>query len=75
MLPSFSKTIDNVRHWIRLKRVLLLAIPTGIIAGLGSVIFFALLDVSHTFFLEYLTGYFPPGPGGEHSLLDIPHEN
>ncbi len=74
MQSSFSKTIDNVKHWIRLKRVLLLAIPTGIIAGLGSVIFFALLDVSHTFFLEYLIGYFPPGPGGEHSLVDIPQK-
>jgi chloride channel protein, CIC family len=72
MLTPFPKTIDNIKSWIRLKRVLLLAIPTGIIAGLGSVIFFALLDVSHSFFLEYLTGYFPPGPGGEHSLIHIP---
>ncbi len=72
MLASYLKTIDNIKSWIRLKRVLLLAIPTGIIAGLGSVLFFALLDVSHSFFLEYLTGYFPPGPGGEHSLIHIP---
>lgn len=64
MVASFSKTIENIKTWIRLKRVLLLAIPTGIIAGLGSVLFFAMLDVSHSFFLEYLTGYFPPGPGG-----------
>ncbi len=72
MPKSLSTTIANIKSWIRLKRVLLLAIPTGIIAGLGSVIFFTLLDVSHSFFLEYLTGYFPPGPGGEHSLVHVP---
>ena len=72
MRTSFQKTIAGIKGWVRLKRVLLLSIPTGIIAGLGSVAFFALLDVSHVFFLEYLIGYFPPGPGGEHSLITLP---
>jgi CIC family chloride channel protein len=74
MPKSLSTAIDDIKKWIGLKRVLILAIPTGIIAGLGSVIFFALLDMSHSFFLEYLTGYFPPGPGGEHSLIHVAHK-
>ncbi len=72
MAALFPKIVSRLKNWVRFQRVLLLAIPTGIIAGLGSVIFFTLLDLSHSFFLEYLIGYFPPGPGGEHSLLHMP---
>ncbi|MDY7031367.1 MAG: chloride channel protein, partial [Thermodesulfobacteriota bacterium] len=38
---------------------------TGIIAGLGSSIFFFMLEISGKFFLNYLGGYYPPVPGGE----------
>lgn len=52
-----------------MRRVLILAIPTGIIAGLGSVIFYTALDLSHSFFLDFLAGYRPEGPAGETPLI------
>ncbi len=61
----------DLKAWFRTKRLLILAIPTGIIAGLGSVIFFTLLDLSHIFFLDYLTGYRTVYPGGEHPILEL----
>lgn len=56
-------------RWIRMRRVLLLALPVGIIAGLGSVVFFTLLDLSHVVFLDHIAGYRPMGPGGERSIF------
>ena len=46
-------------------------LPTivGIIAGLGAISFFWMLDASRFFFLEYLGGYTPVPPGGESSLF------
>lgn len=61
-----------IKNWFKYHRVLLLAVPTGIIAGLGSVLFFTLLDLSHAFFLEFMAGYRPESPGGEHSLFHVP---
>ncbi|RKX59618.1 MAG: chloride channel protein [Thermodesulfobacteriota bacterium] len=60
----------DLKTWFRVERVLILAVPTGIIAGLGSVVFFTALDLSHTFFLDYLAGYRPAYPGGEHPVLE-----
>ena len=37
----------------------------GIIAGLGSSLFFHMLEISSYFFLNYLGDYYPPLPGGE----------
>ncbi len=59
----------GAKKWFHMRRLLLLAIPTGIIAGLGSVFFYSALDISHHFFLDYMAGYRPEGPGGESSLL------
>ncbi|NPA94909.1 MAG: chloride channel protein [Thermodesulfobacteria bacterium] len=64
-----KKFIKNVRQWLHLRRLLLLAVPTGIIAGLGSVFFFIALDFSRHIFLDYMAGYRPEGPGGEHPLF------
>ncbi len=63
------KFLLKLAQWIKMRRVLLLALPVGIIAGLGSVVFYTLLDFSHVMFLDYLAGYRPMGPGGEHSLF------
>ncbi len=59
----------SLRRWVRYRRVLLLSLPVGIIAGLGSVLFYTALDGSAAFFLDHLAGYRPPGPGGESSLF------
>jgi CIC family chloride channel protein len=37
----------------------------GILTGLGSSLFFYILNTSESFFLNYLGGYYPPLPGGE----------
>ncbi len=59
----------KIKRWLKYRRVLLLAVPTGIAAGLGSVIFYCALDLSHTFFLDFLAGYRPDGPMGEHNIF------
>ena len=64
-----KKFIKNVKRWLQVRRLLLLAIPTGIIAGLGSVFFFVALDFARHIFLDYLAGYRPEGPGGEQPLF------
>lgn len=37
----------------------------GIIAGVGSILFYYLLSISQSFFLVKLGGYIPPAPAGE----------
>ena len=70
MIIRFWKNSKRqVKKWLQMRRLLLLAIPTGIIAGLGSVFFYSALDLSRHFFLDYLSGYRPEGPGGETSLF------
>ena len=41
----------------------------GIIAGTGSIIFHYLCQLGSHFFLNFLAGYNPPQPAGEHSLF------
>ena len=64
-----SRLLFMALQWIKLRRVLLLTLPVGIIAGLGSVVFYVLLDLSHTMFLDHLAGFRPMGPAGEHSIF------
>ena len=52
-----------------LGRFLFLCVAVGVIAGLGAIGFFWLLEVSRHFFLDFLAGYRPMGPGGEAPLL------
>ncbi|MGD8269784.1 MAG: chloride channel protein [Desulfobacterales bacterium] len=41
----------------------------GIIAGLGSIVFNYLTQIGLHYFLDFLAGYRPPAPAGEHHLL------
>ncbi|MDI6687851.1 MAG: chloride channel protein, partial [Desulfobacterales bacterium] len=41
----------------------------GIIAGLGSVIFHYLCQLGLHYFMDFIAGYRPPSPAGEHHLL------
>ena len=43
----------------------------GIIAGLGSIVFHYLCQLGLHYFMDFLAGYRPPSPAGEHNLL--PH--
>ncbi len=44
-------------------------IVIGVIAGLGSVAFHYLCVLGSHYFMDYMAGYRPPGPAGEHHLL------
>jgi len=41
----------------------------GIIAGLGSIVFHYLCQIGAHVFMDYLAGYRPPPPAGEHHLF------
>jgi CIC family chloride channel protein len=53
-------------------RLLGLCAVVGLVAGLGAIAFYTLLDLGRWFFLEYLAGYHPTPPGGEAPLLAEP---
>jgi CIC family chloride channel protein len=44
-------------------------IAIGIIAGLGSIIFHYLCQLGIHYFMDFMAGYRPPAPAGEHHLL------
>ncbi len=70
-LSSFRRALPTtlVRE---LWRLMALCAVVGVVAGLGAVAFYALLDVTRWFFTEYLTGVHMAGPGGEAPLLPPP---
>ncbi|MBW2603619.1 MAG: chloride channel protein [Deltaproteobacteria bacterium] len=41
----------------------------GVIAGLGSVVFHYLCRIGAHYFMDFLAGYRPPSPAGEHHLM------
>jgi chloride channel protein, CIC family len=51
------------RHWI------IYAVLIGIVAGLGAIAFFWLIEVVTQLFLGQLVGYLPPAPTGEGNRL------
>ncbi|MGD9082060.1 MAG: chloride channel protein [Desulfobacterales bacterium] len=42
----------------------------GLIAGLGSIVFQYLCQLGQHYFMDFMAGYRPPSPAGEHRLLD-----
>ncbi len=44
-------------------------IAIGIIAGLGSIVFHYLCQLGIHYFMDFVAGYRPPAPAGEHHLL------
>ncbi len=53
-------------------RLIFLCAVVGVIAGLGAIGFYIMLDLGRWFFLEYLVGYHPAAPGGEAALIASP---
>ena len=41
----------------------------GLIAGLGSIVFQYLCQLGQHYFIDFMAGYRPPSPAGEHHLL------
>ena len=60
-----SKPIVNAKNATQLARLLFLCVIVGIVAGLGAMAFFGLLEVTRFAFLDQLAGFHPPGPSGE----------
>jgi len=60
---DFSKSVFRAGKWTSY------FIGIGIIAGLGSICFHYLTQLGLHFFLDFMAGYRPPPPAGEHHLL------
>lgn len=52
-----------------LARLFSLCLLVGLVAGLGAVAFYYLLEAGYHFFLDAIAGYRPPGPLGETPLF------
>jgi CIC family chloride channel protein len=65
----FKKYNSDYQIWI----ILFLSAIIGIISGLGAILFHNILELSKYFFLNFLAGYYPQGPGGETSLFPELH--
>jgi CIC family chloride channel protein len=72
------RTLDALRRLLpqamlrEFWRTLALSALVGIVAGLGAIAFFALLEASRWFFLDFLAGYQAGHPGGEAPLFAPP---
>jgi len=53
-------------------RTLALSALVGVVAGLGAIAFFTMLEAGRWFFLELMAGYHPASPGGEGALFTPP---
>jgi CIC family chloride channel protein len=67
----FKQLVPNLlvkKFW----RMIALCALVGVVAGIGAIVFYVLLDLCRVFFLEYLAGYHPLPPGGESPLFSLP---
>ena len=51
-------------------RLLVLSAVVGIVAGLGAIAFYWMLDAAKHLFMDGIAGYRPLGPGGEASVFE-----
>jgi CIC family chloride channel protein len=65
-IKQFTTFMDTARN---LGRLLFLCALVGVIAGLGAILFFWMLDLCKYIFLDLAAGYRPAGPGGEESVF------
>jgi CIC family chloride channel protein len=74
----WQQTTARLRSFIRQGRSFDLAragkwtmyfVVIGLIAGLGSIVFHYLSQLGMHYFLDWIAGYRPPSPAGEHHLL------
>lgn len=67
----FKQLVPNLlvkKFW----RMIALCALVGVVAGLGAIAFYVLLDLGRAFFLGYLAGYSPLPPGGESPVFSLP---
>ena len=53
------------------KKILALSVAVGIVAGLGALLFYTLLNLTSAIFLNYICNFYPPSPSGEVSLIKL----
>ena len=58
-----TKELRYIQRWV------LWSIIIGVVAGLGAIAFYLLLQATSTFFQGYVSGYHPALPAGELSIL------
>lgn len=71
-LKKWFKTIAVKDHSINMARMgkwTLTFVAIGIIAGLGSIVFHYLCQLGLHYFMDFIAGYRPPSPAGEHHLI------
>ena len=71
-LKKWGEAIAHPRHAFDVARAgkwTFYFICIGIIAGLGSIAFHYLCQIGVHFFLDFMAGYRPPAPAGEHHLF------
>ncbi len=61
-----TKELRYIEKWV------LWSIIIGIVAGLGAIAFYLLLQTTTAFFQGYVSGYHPELPAGESSILSLP---
>ena len=62
----------STRELRYLQRWVFCSILIGVVAGLGAIAFYLLLQVTSAFFLGYISGYHPVSPTGELDLSLLP---
>jgi CIC family chloride channel protein len=70
LLKRLSKTLDDP-HLRQLARLAAMCVVTGLVAGLGAVAFFGMLEGGREFFQGYLANYHPASPGYEKPWLEF----
>lgn len=71
-LKKWFKAIAVKDHSINMARMgkwTLTFVAIGIIAGLGSIVFHYLCQLGLHYFMDFIAGYRPPSPAGEHHLI------
>lgn len=66
------KEILNGFDLKQIHRWTIFSIIIGIFSGFGAVVFYYGLSIISNYFLGGIGGYYPPTPGGEHSLFNHP---
>ena len=56
-------------NWAHAGKWTIYFVVIGIIAGLGSIAFHYLTQLGMHYFMDFMAGYRPPAPAGEHHLL------
>lgn len=66
MKEHSTKELRYIQRWV------LWSIIIGVVAGLGAIAFYLLLQTTTAFFQGYVSGYHPALPAGEASILSLP---